>query len=107
MTRRGERGEPLCELAAFVEQLVRPIALHPIFELLEMFGVLEIGERDLMCAPGPLNRLAVHELWSGPAFWRAEHDHGPTRSLHRVRRGTRRLLDLMNFRQNRVERAGQ
>src|ERR1700683_1056347 len=107
MTRRGERGELLAELAAFVEQLVRPVALHPIFELLEMFGVLEIGERDLMRAPGTFDRLTVHELWTGPALGRAEHDHGPTRALHRVWRRPRYLLDLLNLGQNRIERAGQ
>src|ERR1700689_4418365 len=72
-----------------------------------MFGVLEIGERNLMRAPGPLDRFAVHELWPGPAFWRAEHNHGPTRPLHFIRRGTRYLLDLVNLRQDHIERAGQ
>src|ERR1700733_16043179 len=106
MARRGKRRKLLAEFTPFVEQLVRPIALHPVLELLEMFGVLEIGERDLMRAPGPLDRLAVHELWSGPAFWRAEHNHGPTWPLHRIRKGTCRLLDLVNFRQDRIKRAG-
>jgi hypothetical protein len=41
MAGRRKRRELLAELAAFVEQLVRPVALHPVFELLEMFGVLE------------------------------------------------------------------
>src|SRR5580658_4248246 len=103
MARRGKCRELLAELAAFVEQLVRAVALHPIFELLEMFGVLEIGKRDLMCAPSPLDRLAVHELWSGPAFWRAEHNHGPTRALLCPRRGTCHLLDFLNLHQDRIK----
>src|ERR1700684_537966 len=72
-----------------------------------MFGVLEIGERDLMRAPSPLDRFTVHELWSGPAFWRAAHNHGPTRPLYRIRRRTLRFLDLVNLRQDRIKRAGQ
>src|ERR1700734_4359440 len=88
MACRSKRRKLIAEFAPFVEQLVRPVALHPVFELREMFGVLEIGERDLMCAPGAFYRLAVHELWSGPAFLRAEHNHGATRPLHRIRGGT-------------------
>src|ERR1700691_441554 len=107
MARRRERCEFFTEFAMFVEQLVRAVALHPVFELLEMFGVLEIAKRDLMRAPSPLDRLAIHELWPGPAFWRAEHNHWPTRSLYRIRRGTRFFLDLVNLRQDRVKRAGQ
>ena len=107
MARRRKRRELVAEFASFVEQFVRPVALHPIFELLEMFGIFEIRDRNLMRAPSPLHRLAVHEFWSGPAFWRAEHDHGPTRPLHRVRRGTRRLLDLVYLRKDRIKRAGQ
>src|ERR1700728_1153255 len=107
MARRRKRGKLLAEPAPFVEQLVRPVALHPVFELLEMLGVREIGERDLMRAPSPLDRLAVHELWAGPAFRRPEYHHGPTRPLDRIRRRPRRLLDLVNLRQDHVKRPGQ
>ena len=109
MTRRRKRRELLAELAAFVEQFVRPVALHPIFELLEMFGILEIRDRDLMRAPGPLHRLAVDEFWSGPALGRAEHDHGPARTLHafRLTARPRRTLNLANLRQNHIERTGE
>src|SRR5260221_14532674 len=104
---RRKRREFVTELAAFVEQFMRSIAFHPIFELLDMLGILEVRERHLMRAPSPLHRLAVHELWPGPAFWRAEDDHGPTRPLHRIRRGTRRILDPVNLRYDRIKRAGQ
>ena len=87
MAGRRERGEFLAELAPFVEQFVRPVALHPVFELLQMFGILEIRDRDLMRAPGSLDRLAVDEFRPGPAFGRAEDDHRPARPLHRLRRG--------------------
>src|ERR1700719_2743758 len=60
-----------------------------------------------MRAPSPLHRLAVHELWPSPAFWRAEYDHGPMRPLHRVRRRARGTLDLVNLRYHLIKRAGQ
>ena len=96
-------------LPCFVEQFLRPVALHPIFELLQMLGILEIGDRNLMCAPGALDRLAVDELRSGPALGRAEDDHRPARPLelcvsprtapHAGSRESRSRID--------VERAGQ
>src|ERR1019366_10515255 len=96
--RRRQCRELVAELAAFVEQFTRSVAFHPIFELLDVLRILEVRDRNLMRAPGPLHQLAVHELWSGPAFWRAEYDHWPTRPLHRVRRGTPHTLDLVNLR---------
>src|ERR1700691_4386008 len=83
MSCRGKRRKLLAELALPVEQLVRPVALHPVFELLEMLGVLKIGQWDLMRTPSALDRLAIHELWSGPAFLRAAHHHRPTPPLFR------------------------
>src|ERR1700722_10473414 len=96
----------VAEFTSLVEQLMGPIALHPIFELLEMFGIFEIRDRNLVRTPGPFHRLAVDEFWPGPAFWRTEHDHRPTRSLRRVCRGTRRFLDPLYLRQDRIKRAG-
>ena len=62
----------------------RPVAEHPVLELLEMFGILEIGDRHLMRAPGAFDRLAVDEFRAGPALGRAEHDHRPARALRRL-----------------------
>src|SRR6185437_16760057 len=109
MARRRERSELLAEFTAFVEQFVRPVALQPIFELLQMFGILEIGERDLMRAPGPLDRLAIDEFRSCPTLGRAEDDHGPARALYVLRLAARPrgALNLTNLRQNRIERAGE
>ncbi len=72
-----------------------------------MLGTLEVRDWHLMRAPSPLHWLAVDELWPGPAFWRAEHDHGPARPLHSVRRRTRRNLNLVNLRYDLIKRAGQ
>ncbi len=109
MTRRRERSELVAELAVFVEQFVRAVALHPIFELLQMFGVLEISDRDLMRAPGTLDWLAVDEFWSCPTLGRAEDDHGPARTLlaFRLTARPRGALNLANLRQNRIKRTGE
>ena len=104
VARRRKCRKLVAELTAFVEQFVRAVALHPIFELLDVLGILEVRERHLMRAPGPLHRLAVDELRPGPAFWRAEHDHGPARPLHSVRRRTRRNLNLVNLRYDLIKR---
>ena len=109
MACRRECGELLAKLAVFVEQFMRAVALHPVFELLEMFGVLEIGDRNLMRAPGPLDRLAVDEFRSRPALGRAEDDHGPARTLRASvsPRDRAASLDLAYLRQNRIERSGE
>src|ERR1700691_3630413 len=72
-----------------------------------MFGVLQIRDWDLMSAPSSLHRLAVHELRPGPAFRRAEHNHRPARPLDGSRRGTRRMLNLVNFRYDFIKRTGE
>src|SRR5580704_6521722 len=60
-----------------------------------------------MSAPSALHRLAVHELRPGPAFRRAEHNHRPARPLDGARRGTRRMLNLVNFRYDFIKRTGE
>src|ERR1700694_486608 len=80
VARRRKCRELVAELAAFVAPFTRFVAFHLILEL------LEVRDWHLMRAPGPLHRVAVHELWPGPTFRRAEHDHGQTWPLHRVRR---------------------
>src|SRR5665213_985931 len=78
---RRQRGEFLSELTVFIEQILRPVAPHPLFELLEVLGILEVGNRHLMGAPSPLDRLAVDELGTRPALRGLEHDHRPARTL--------------------------
>ena len=107
MARRRKCRELVAEPAPFVEQLTRSVAFHPFFELLYMLGTLKIRDRNLVRAPSALDRLAVDKFRSSPPFGGAEHDHWPTRPLHRVRRGTRHLLNLLNLRQDRIKRTGQ
>src|ERR1022692_3793592 len=69
------------ERAASVEQLLGPVALHPVFQHLQVGGLGgQLGERHLVRAEGPFDLDAIHHLWSGPAFGRAQHDHGPERA---------------------------
>src|SRR5271155_1150068 len=72
-----------------------------------MFGIFQIRDWDLMCAPGSLHRLAVHEFWPGPTFRCAKNAHRPARPLYGPRTGTRRTLDLVNFRDDLIKRAGK
>src|SRR5436190_22178019 len=76
-----ECGELLTEFAVFVEQFMRPVTLHPVFELLQMLRVLEIGDRDLVCPPSALDRLAINEFRPSPSFRGAKDDHWPARAF--------------------------
>ena len=106
---RRQRGQLLAEPAALVEQLLGPIALEPGFQLLQVPGGPELGDRHLVRTPVAFDRLAIDELRAGPALGGAQHDHRPAWALRGGRRvGTARLgLDLLNPRQHLVQRAGQ
>ena len=107
-SRRREIGKFLAEAAAFVEQLVRPIASHPLVELMQVSGRLEFRDRHLMRAPGAFNRKPVNKLWPGPALRGLEYEHRPTRTWRRKCIGrARRGLDSPDGRENRVERFGK
>src|SRR5665213_3164762 len=105
----GKRREFLPEFAVFVEQFVRPIALHPLFELLQMIGLLEIRDWNLMRSPRTLDRLAVDKFWTGPPLRCTKDDHRPARPLRRLRAASRSrgILDLPYLHQNCIERTGK
>src|SRR5579863_4032832 len=88
---------------------MRPIALHPLFELLEMLRVPEILNWDLMRAPGTLHRLAIDELRSCPALWGAKDYHGPARTLQilSLAKGPRGALNPAYSCQSHIERASE
>src|SRR5664279_5817133 len=81
MPGRRQCGKLLAEFALLVEQFPWPVAHQPVFQLLQMFGILEIRNRNLMRAPGAFNRFAIDEFRSGPALWSAENDHRPARAV--------------------------
>ena len=66
----------------------------------------QFGKRYLMRAEGAFDLLPVHYLGTGPAFGRAQHDHGPHAALREAQR-TGLLLNGANVRQHAIERAGQ
>ena len=77
-----EIGEVGAEAAFLVEELFGLVAAHPVFEELEVVGLLEnLAEGDLMGAPGAFDGLAVDEFGAGPALGGAEDEHGPARAL--------------------------
>ena len=83
------RDEP----AAGVEQLLGLVAAQPVFEQLQVCGIVpHIGEGHLMRAPGSFDLVSLDLLRSGPALRRAQHDHGPAWTGGRVRRARRLLL---------------
>jgi hypothetical protein len=107
VTGRGKFRILLAKLAAIVEQLFRSVAAHPIFQLLQMLGLLEICDRNLMGAPGPFHWQVVDKFRTGPSLERTKHDHRPARSCHHPLTGARHLLDLPDFRKDLVQRTGQ
>src|SRR5438067_1111780 len=82
------------DAALRVEELLGPIALHPLLEHLEVPSIgLHVGEGDLMRAECPLDRHAIDLSRPRPPFRRAQHDDGPSRPLAHTASRTRLLLN--------------
>ncbi|HKD76958.1 MAG TPA: hypothetical protein VKB76_15740, partial [Ktedonobacterales bacterium] len=61
-------------MAVVIEQLLRMIALHPLFENAHMLGILlHLAHGDLVRTPITFRALAIDLLGAGPALGRA-HD---------------------------------
>src|SRR5215831_20679230 len=79
---RSEISQFGLQRASGVKELLRPIALHPLFEDLDVFRVLvHLAHRDLMRSPVAFRPLAIDLLRTRPSFRSAQHDHRPTRTL--------------------------
>src|SRR5689334_17210164 len=79
---RSQSGQFGLERAALVEELLRPIALHPLFEDCDVFGVLvHLAHRDLVSSPEIFRSLTIDLLRTGPSLRGAQYDHGPARTL--------------------------
>src|ERR1700689_378714 len=74
-----------------------------------MLGIFKIRDRNLMRAPGPLDRQAIDKLRSSPALGRLKHNHWPSRSRYSVRctTGPRGNLYLTDLRQDVIQRRGK
>src|SRR6201746_905546 len=109
MAGRRQCGEFLAKLSSLLEQFLGLIALHPVFELFKVFRLLEIRNRNLMCAPSAFDWLAIDEFRPGPALGGAENDHRPAPTLQasRLRLGPGGALDVTNLKQNPIESSGK
>ena len=105
---RCEGGQLGDEPPGGVEQLLGPVAAHPLLELRAVLGVgVGLGQRHLVGAPGALDREAVDDLRSGPALRGAQHDHRPGRTMARRGCAPCRVLDLGDVVEHGVERGGE
>jgi hypothetical protein len=70
------------ELSLRVEKLFGLVAAHPVLEDLQVAGLFaDIGDRNLVSAPGSFHWLAIDGFGSGPTFRGAENEHGPAWAL--------------------------
>ena len=57
------------QAALFIEEFLRPVASHPVFQQLEVFGMGgRIGERHLVRTECAFNLQAIDHLRSRPAL---------------------------------------
>src|SRR5262245_30267422 len=91
-------------MAVGIEQLVRPVAFHPLFENAHMSRILvHLAHWHLVRAPIVLGAFAVDLLRAGPPLGRAKHDHRPAGTLLETVL-TRVGLDALNVGDNGIER---
>ena len=65
----SEFGQLRLQASGFVEQLLRPVAPHPLFELLEFFGLCgRVAERHLMRTKGALHLMTLDHLRPRPSL---------------------------------------
>src|SRR3954464_7079618 len=101
---RRYRGQLFSQFPVIVEQFIRSIALHPVFQDAQMLGITaHIVNGNLMGTPCSLHRLAVNFFRTGPAFWSTQDQQWPARTFY-ILLLARLLLDAMNLFDNAVER---
>src|SRR5207247_9919389 len=79
---RSQGGQFGLQRASVVKELLRPIALHPLFEDFDVFRVLvHLAHRDLGRSPVVFRPLPIDLLRTRPSLRSAQHAHGPRRTL--------------------------
>ena len=100
-----QRGQFRHQRPALVEQLLRTVAAQPFVQDPQMLRLCHVVDRDLVGAPGSLDRQPVHHLGTGPALRRPHHDHGPewaSRALFL----SRRSLDFLDLVEDELQQGG-
>src|ERR1700758_5566797 len=77
MAFRSEFSQLLLQRTVSVEQFLRPVTLHPLFQDSDVFRLVHVAHGDLMASPIILALLAVDLGRTGPSFRRPENDHWP------------------------------
>ena len=78
---RGQFGQFGPQPSGGVEQFLRPIAFHPVFEDFQVLGLVHVAHRHLVRAERAFGLQAVDDFRAGPALRRAEDDHRPAGTL--------------------------
>ncbi len=106
-TARRRQGPELGhEPAAWIEQLLGPVAAHPVLEELQVRRIVaHVGEGHLVRAPGRFHFVTLDFLRPGPPLGRAQHDHGPA-GTERIVRVARVLLIGADFAERLFQRGG-
>src|SRR4030095_6437739 len=105
MTFRRQRFQLGNESPVLVEQFLRLVTAHPIFQHFQVCGIgSDIRDRHLVCAPVPFEIVLAHLPRGSPPFGATEYDHWPSRpdSFPSI---SRLLLDFANL-QNAVFQGG-
>src|SRR5215510_3895117 len=94
-------------MAAAIEEFVRFITAHPLFEQLQMLRIVAYScQWHLVGAECTLDRKTIDSFWSRPSFRRSEDDHRPGRALGEA--GSPRLvLYVANLFVAPIQRSGK
>ena len=103
LARRRQFANVPPQRAVESEQFLRPVAAHPLFEELDVLGLLHVAERHLMRTPVAFGLQPVDGLGAGPAFGAAQHDHRPARSGDDGAAAAGRALDRGDLVEDHVE----
>src|SRR6202034_177064 len=80
ITLRCKLGQFIDQSAAFIEQLLGLVALHPTLKLRNVLRMLWIDEEWYLMRPeGSLNLEAIDDLRARPSLGRSEYNHRPAR----------------------------
>src|SRR5690606_17974919 len=76
ITTGSKRSQFRSETTSIVEQLIGPIASHPLFEQRDVFRLLvHLAHWYLVAAPVIFDLFAIDFARAGPAFRRSQNNH--------------------------------